>query len=223
MKIFRIKICPVLHFVYICTYRQSEEINPLFILFVRQPIYDDKTFVNQIFTQEELRNCEFDNCTFTNCDLSGVEYLSGTYIDCRFSNCNLSMVKMNHCQLNNVCFTGCKLLGASFFDCNDTLFNVSFEECLMEYTVFTAKKMIKTPFVRCVLRNADFSDCDLTKARFADCDLASAVFQHTVLKEADFTTAYNYTIDPESNTLRKARFSLQGAPGLLVKYGIVIE
>jgi hypothetical protein len=43
------------------------------------------------------------------------------------------------------------------------------------------------------------------------------------LKKADLRTAYNYHIDPESNKLKKAKFSLQGLPGLLDKYGIDIE
>ena len=36
-------------------------------------------------------------------------------------------------------------------------------------------------------------------------------------------TAYNYAIQPDSNRIKKARFSLQGVRGLLEKYDIVIE
>ena len=134
-----------------------------------------------------------------------------------------TMVKMNNCQLNNVAFTGCKLTGTSFIDCNDTLLNVRFENCPMDYSLFSGKKLTKTPFVNCSLRNADFTECDLGKTRFTECNLENAVFHYTNLKETDFSSAYNYTIDPEANTLRKAKFSLQGVPGLLAKYGIEID
>jgi uncharacterized protein YjbI with pentapeptide repeats len=94
---------------------------------------------------------------------------------------------------------------------------------MVDYAVFAGKKMVGTPFVKSSLRNVDFSECNLSKARFLECDLSNAVFYRTNLKEADFLTAVNYAIDPEENTLRKARFSLQGVPELLIKYGIVIE
>ena len=40
---------------------------------------------------------------------------------------------------------------------------------------------------------------------------------------ADFTTAHNYSIDPEINKIKKAKFSLSQLPGLLDKYDIVIN
>ena len=39
----------------------------------------------------------------------------------------------------------------------------------------------------------------------------------------DFKTSYNYSIDPEVNSIKKAKFSLEGISGLLYKYDIVIE
>jgi hypothetical protein len=51
----------------------------------------------------------------------------------------------------------------------------------------------------------------------------NAVFNRTILKEADFLTAKNFIIDPDINTVRKAKFSIYGLMGLLNKYDIVIE
>lgn len=53
--------------------------------------------------------------------------------------------------------------------------------------------------------------------------LRGTVFHHTRLGGADLTTATSFAIDPESNSLRGARFTLGGLPGLVVKYGVVIE
>lgn len=83
--------------------------------------------------------------------------------------------------------------------------------------------MIKTRFADSSLRNADFSQCDLTKSVFVNADLMNAVFNKTILKEADFLTAKNFIIDPDINTVRKAKFSIYGLMGLLNKYDIVIE
>jgi len=44
-----------------------------------------------------------------------------------------------------------------------------------------------------------------------------------VLEKADFREATNYFIDPEKNRIKKAKFSLNGLPGLLIPYDIIIE
>jgi fluoroquinolone resistance protein len=43
------------------------------------------------------------------------------------------------------------------------------------------------------------------------------------LEKADLRTAYNYSIDPSINKIKKAKFSLPGVVGLLSKYDIEIE
>jgi fluoroquinolone resistance protein len=50
-----------------------------------------------------------------------------------------------------------------------------------------------------------------------------ATFDHTILEIADFRSAFNYTIDPEINKLKGAKFSTLGLSGLLAKYNIEIE
>ncbi|MCW8795447.1 MAG: hypothetical protein OQK67_00080 [Chlorobium sp.] len=49
----------------------------------------------------------------------------------------------------------------------------------------------------------------------------SAPFEHLFLDW--FHSAYNYSINPETNRIRKARFSLSGLAGLLDVYDIEIE
>jgi hypothetical protein len=43
------------------------------------------------------------------------------------------------------------------------------------------------------------------------------------LEKADIRTSHNYTIDPEKNKVKKAKFSIHGIAGLLDKYDIEIE
>jgi fluoroquinolone resistance protein len=53
--------------------------------------------------------------------------------------------------------------------------------------------------------------------------MAGAIFENTILEKADFRTAYNYTIDPVQNRIKKAKFSVTGIAGLLSRYDIAIE
>ena len=48
-------------------------------------------------------------------------------------------------------------------------------------------------------------------------------FMDTIAYKTDFTTSYNYSIDPEKNKLKKAIFSKEGLKGLLAKYEIVVK
>ena len=58
---------------------------------------------------------------------------------------------------------------------------------------------------------------------FDNCDLSMAVFENTNLEKADFTTSYNYDIDPEKNRMKKAKFLQNGLHGLLLKYDLVVR
>jgi uncharacterized protein YjbI with pentapeptide repeats len=73
------------------------------------------------------------------------------------------------------------------------------------------------------LHETDFAECDLTNGVFDNCDLSGALFDHTNLEKADFRTAFNYSVDPENNRIKKAKFSLPGVTGLLHKYDIEID
>jgi hypothetical protein len=50
-----------------------------------------------------------------------------------------------------------------------------------------------------------------------------ATFDQTILEKVDFRTSYHYSIDPEVNRIKKAKFSILGVAGLLGKYDIEIE
>jgi uncharacterized protein YjbI with pentapeptide repeats len=73
------------------------------------------------------------------------------------------------------------------------------------------------------LQDVDFAEADLTAAVFDNCNLIQAIFDRTILEKADLLTSYNYFIDPETNNIKKAKFSIDGVIGLLAKYDITIE
>jgi uncharacterized protein YjbI with pentapeptide repeats len=120
-------------------------------------------------------------------------------------------------------FKDCKLLGVHFEQCNEFLLSVSFDTCLLNLASFFRLKLKKTRFKNSSLHEADFTDTDLTGSVFDNCDLARAIFEKTTLEKADLRTAYNYSIDPERNRIKKAKFSLAGVVGLLDKYDVHVE
>jgi len=166
---------------------------------------------------------EIERLRFVGCELAGADLSRLRFEDCLFERCNLASVKLSGTALRNVAFVDCKLLGAVFADCDDMLFSVGFTECQLRYASFVGRRMAGTSFTRCALPDADFSEADLSQATFDECDLARAIFHRTRLLGADFTTAIDFSLDPELNALEGARFALRGLPGLLVKYGVVVE
>ena len=82
---------------------------------------------------------------------------------------------------------------------------------------------MKTKFDKCSLKETDFTEVNLSASVFSDCDLTGAIFSNTILEKVDFRTANNYSIDPEFNKLKKAKFSAFNLDGLLYKYQLDID
>ncbi len=186
-------------------------------------IHIQKTFDKVVFIDKKVNNREFEDCIFKKCDFSNSDFSMNTFLDCEFIDCNLSMTNLSGTSLKTVSFSNCKLLGIQFNSCMDFLFQVSFQDCILDYSIFNNKKMPKTSFQNCSLREVSFIGTNLTSSIFDNCNLEGAIFNDTELKEVNFLTAYNYKIDPEFNPMRKAKFSVQGIPGLLDKYDIKIQ
>ena len=144
-------------------------------------------------------------------------------MDCEFYDCNLSMTKLKGSGLKTVDFINCKLLGIQFNECDDFLFNVSFEECVLDYASFANKKMLKTNFLNSSIKEVTFIGANLSNSIFENSNLDGSIFNDTQLSAVDFSSAYNYKIDPEFNPMKKAKFSREGIFGLLEKYDLVIQ
>jgi fluoroquinolone resistance protein len=185
--------------------------------------FDSKDYTRIDFTLEGFPGGEYELCTFSDCNFSGCDLSGVVFSECKFSNCNLSLVKTSQTAFREVSIRESKLLGVHFENCNPFLFSIDFDHCTLNLTSFYQLNLKKARFKHCNLAEADFTECNLIHSLFDDCDLSGAVFENTVLENADFRTSYNYSIDPEINRVKKARFSLAGIAGLLEKYGIMIE
>ena len=184
---------------------------------------EDKLFEKVDFTNSAIAVGEYDNCQFVNCNFSNADLSDLYFSECEFSGCNISTVKMMKTAFKNVHFIDCKMTGLHFEQCSDFLFEVGFDACVLDLSSFYKVKLKKTVFKNCRLQEVDFVEADLTQASFENCDLQGAVFESTILEKTDFRTAYNYSMDPGMNKLKKAKFSLPAVTGLLHKYEIEIS
>jgi fluoroquinolone resistance protein len=185
--------------------------------------FEDEKFEKIDFTTNPLPVGEYDHCVFLKCNFSNADLSNVQFTDCEFIECNLSSVKLNKTALHDIAFKSCKLVGLQFDKCQEFLFSANFDDCILSFSSFYKLKIKKTVFRNTTLHETDFTDTDLTGAVFERCDLARATFENTTLEKADLRTAFNYSIDPEINRIKKAKFSRDGIAGLLEKYEIVIE
>jgi uncharacterized protein YjbI with pentapeptide repeats len=185
-------------------------------------LHEDKTFENVVYAEKVIKGREFQSCIFSKCDFANSDFSYNKFLDCHFRSCNLSMMKLKGTTLNNAVFKDCKIMGVNFMDCIDFLFTVQFESCILDYSSFMGKKMVKTRFLKSSLKEVNFSQTNLSGSVFQETDLTDAIFNQTDLTAANLITAFNYAMDPELNIIRKASFSAHGLPGLLAKYAIKI-
>lgn len=115
------------------------------------------------------------------------------------------------------------MLGLHFDHCDPFGLSFRLEGCILQHASFYQLKLKKSIFKNNQFQEADFTECDLSGAILENCDFKGAAFDNSLLEEADLRTSFNYSIDPEKNKLKKAKFSLTQIRGLLDKYDICIE
>jgi fluoroquinolone resistance protein len=195
-------------------------------VFIEEKTFDKIDFTQNPFSKGEYEYCNFVNCNFSHSDLSDIKFL-----ECEFLGCNLSLVNLDRTALKEIKFKDCKMLGLNFGGCNEFGFVVNFDTCILNHSSFSditspmkqRVRLKQTVFKNSQLHEVDFTECDLSSSVFDNCDLTRTIFEYTILEKADFRNSFNYSIDPELNRIKKAKFSQSGIAGLLDKYDIEIE
>jgi len=182
-----------------------------------------KKFESVSFAGRDLAGHTFEDCVFSSCHFIEVPLARVAFVSCAFRQSELSLVKIENTTLNSVRFEGCKLIGLNFADCNKFGFLPDFSDCLLDSSVFYSNCLKKGRFLECTIRNCDFIECDMREADFSDSTLESSTFQKCNLEKADFRSSSDYSIDPLTNRLSKARFTLPEAQSFLGFLGIKIE
>lgn len=187
-------------------------------MYIEDEIFNSDSFREIFVPAGSYENCKFINCDFSEYDISGTKF-----IECAFHDCNLSNVKTFDAVFNTVQFKRSKLLGLKFDSCNDLLFTVTFDDCKLNHASFHGLDIKNTLFENSDLTAVDFTKANLTNAQFSNCNLLQATFFYTNLEGCNFSSSYNYAIDPEENKIRKAIFDMSGVLGLLAKHDIIIR
>lgn len=189
--------------------------------------FDEKIYEGTIFTEidPDAKNAsgkEFYQCRFENCDLTSVDFSQSRFEKCVFEGCNLSLARVQNCRFLGVQFNQCKLTGNAFDKCDSFLLDIAFEGCFLSNCNFSALNLKKTPFRRCEILESDFVGTQLTECDFTQSNLAGSVFNTCDLTKANFVDARAYSINPQNNKVKKARFSMPEVVGLLEHLDIVI-
>ncbi len=174
------------------------------------------------FSKKSLEKHFFTSCAFHHCNFSEALLRNARFCSCIFVGCNLSLVKLDGCRLQDVQFIDCKIVGAEFFKCEKMFFSASFKNCLLQYCNFSDLNMKNALFGKSKLKENYFTNTCLNGADFSDADLLGTTFHNCDLSKAAFSTATQYAIDPQTNKIKKAKFSLPEVIGLLSAFDITI-
>lgn len=188
-----------------------------------QEYVENQTFEKIDFSKIPLPKGDYENCTFIRCNFSHSDISNIRFSECLFDTCDMSLAKIVETEFRDARFIDSRLLGLQFETCSKFLCSVYFETCILDLASFRGLKIKNTIFKDSSLHEVNFIETDLTGSVFENCDLSRAVFEKTLLEKVDMRTAYDFLIDPNNNRIKKARFSIQGTPGLLYMYDIRID
>ena len=183
----------------------------------------DVTYQNVFYQKDDVNFKEFECCVFTNCDFSSCNFMAITFIDCVFNDCNFNGTKINHTAFRTATFNQCQIKEVNFAMCNKLIFEIGFNDCILDFSKFYTLKIKGTLFSNCSLIAVDFMATDLTEVVFENCDLYRAEFGKAIANKANFKTSHNYTIDPTTTKIKKAVFSRAGLKGLLFRHDILVQ
>lgn len=167
--------------------------------------FTDRTFEELDFRNQSIENRIFDGCRF---------------LDCTFEQSDLSNIVLTSSDLRDVKFKECKLVGVNWINAS-SLMHLSWDNCALNYGNFSGLDLRKSLMQNCVAREVDFAETNFSEANLRGTDFTAARFTNTNLTKTDLRQAKNYSIRPDSNKIKKAKFSLPEA--MLLLYGLDIE
>lgn len=177
----------------------------------------DKVNFNSTVLEDRYYRCVFNSCDFSNMTIKNVNFE-----DCKFCQCNFSLTKLFN-FLSKVKFIECKMTGTDFTGIGKFSDSLYFEGSQLNYATFFGLKLRDCRFTGCNLNEVSFEESNITSTVFDNCDLMRATFFNTNLENVDFSTSYNFSINPTINKLKKAIFSENELRGLVEHLNIIIK
>ena len=183
-------------------------------------LIEEQTFTAADFKSTTFEIAHYELCVFNSIDFTKFTFSEAKFVDCEFVDCDLSMVSLTGSMLQNITFTRCKMLGLFFETVKPFLFEVRFQDCNLESSSFENVRMENTVFQSCKLAGVDFTNSNLKGVQFEACDLLNATFYNSKLEKADFTTARNFSINPQHNQTKGSIVSSANLEGFLQNAGL---
>ena len=181
----------------------------------------DAHFSNLVYHSDKIDFREFYDCVFANCSFHEVDFKGSRFINCTFDSCDLSLAQMTRAAFRGTVFKNCKMIGIDWSVSSSPLL-AEFFDCDLSYASFAHIDLSQGKITRCKAHEVYFWETNLTQADFSGTDFQDSQFKDSNLTKADFSTARSYTISPNANVLKEAKFSLPEAVSLLNHLGIVL-
>lgn len=189
--------------------------------------YSNQRFIDLDCQHHEIQNSRFENCSFINCILDNSQIKKCTFLECDFKSCSINLVKLTGSSFMDTEFKDCKMQGINWTEITFPYViltsPVFFNTCDISYSSFYELKLPGISILECKAHDADFRSADLSNSDLSGTDFQNAEFNHTNLKDADFRSSVNYRLDPTSNNIINARFSLPEVISLLAAFKIKID
>jgi len=189
--------------------------------------YQDEKFEQVCLEAGQVLSADFLDCSFSGCTFAGALLINCRFNNCLFKDCDLSLAEISGSSFPSTRFEGVKLVGIDWTRAAWNGLGIGvppvFDSCVLNYSTFIGVNLKGSGIENCTIREADFREADLGDVRFGKSDLVGSIFGDTNLSGADLSRAKNYTIDPASNELKNAMFSLPEALALLYSMDIILE
>ena len=185
--------------------------------------HEDIEFSSVNFSELNIADHSFENCTFSSCRFREMAIPGATFRSCVFKECEFVLTKLNEVTLNGAVFESCRIMGVNFSECSKFAFSPEFRGCVIDNAVFYGVSLKKGIILKCRLVDCDLTGCDFREADFSDTRFERVAIRQCNFEKADFRTSQGYAIDPGSNQVRKAKFSLPEAQSFLSFLGIDLE
>ncbi len=175
------------------------------------------------YTDMQLKNAEYVCCEFIACNFSQANVSGTSFEQCVFTDCNLSNPVIKGAKFIECEFDACKILGLNFGYCSQLSLDITARDSRLLNCNFSGLKMKRSAFTGCTLEECYFEDAFLVEVDFSRSVFRSTLFHQCDLQRAKFIDAEGYAINPLTNKIQKALFTLPGALSLLDYFNIVLK
>ncbi len=168
------------------------------------------------FGRKQLQEVQFENCRFLLNDYSQMEFLDIIFKKCDLSNFNFSKSIFYRCK-----FQACKLIGSQFI--GSTLKDIYWQDCFMNYAVFSDSKLKQVCFEDSQLKEVFFQSVSFNKVDFLKCNLQLADFTESKLNGLDFSNSDFIDIRLTPNLAKGMSIRFDQAASIAATLGVIIK